>query len=138
MKDWHAETIFCDDIRIEENGKHILIGVYGVDLVPALIPVTIQIGIWVRFWGLAEGRRKFKVRLLDPSDREAASFDGDTEIARNDAPTIFSVSGLSVGIEGTGEIVVQFAFDNEDLVEIGRLKVSPPPGSAQPFASKSS
>ena len=34
-----VQTIFCDDIRKELSGKDILIGVYAMDLVPAL-PLT--------------------------------------------------------------------------------------------------
>ena len=31
-------TLFCDDVRTENNGKHILIGVYGADMVVGQFP----------------------------------------------------------------------------------------------------
>lgn len=138
MTEWRAETVFCDDIRVEANGKHILVGVYGVDLVPSALPAVFPIGLWIRFWGIPEGRHQFHLRLLNPSGEESAGFGGDTEVVRSDAPTIFAVSGLPVNVNEFGDIVVQFAFDDEEPIEVGRLKVSPPPATAQPFPVQSS
>ena len=30
--------VICDDVRREDNGKHILVGVYGADIVPGALP----------------------------------------------------------------------------------------------------
>lgn len=34
----HGFTVFCDDVRTEDNGKQILIGVYGNDMVVGQFP----------------------------------------------------------------------------------------------------
>lgn len=137
MTDWRAETVFCDDIRQEITGKHILIGVYGGDLVPGILPATFPIAIWVRFWGLQAGRHSFEMRLFDPNGRQTGALGGDTDVMASDAPTVFAMSGLPVELQTPGDIVVQFAFDGGEPVEIGRLKVSPPPATAQPFSTQS-
>lgn len=42
-------ALFCDDIRFENNGKQILIGVYTGDILPAQFPAVISISMWVAF-----------------------------------------------------------------------------------------
>lgn len=123
---WRGETIFCDDIRIENTGKHILIGVYGVDLLPSFLPVNVTLGAWVRFSGLEKGQKRYSLRLKGPSGSEVLSLDGETEILRSDDPTIFSLLPVPVNIDQTGSITLEFGFDGEPCVEIGRLRVSPP------------
>lgn len=137
MTKWRAETVFCDDIRQEITGKHILIGVYGADLVPGILPATFPIGMWIRFSGLQVGRHKFEMRLLDPTGRQAGTLNGETDVMSDDAPTVFALSGLPVELKEPGNIVVQFAFDGGDPIEIGRLKVSRPLATDPPIQTQS-
>ncbi len=130
MTDWRAETVFCDDIRQEITGKHILIGVYGADLVPSILPTAFPIAIWIRVWGLQPGNHQFEMFLIDPSGREAGKLSAETNVETSDAPTVFAMSGIPIELQKAGDIIVQFAFDGGDLIEVGRLKVSPPPAES--------
>lgn len=40
-------VIFCDDIRREDNGKLIFIGVYPEDIYPHKFPANLRLSLWV-------------------------------------------------------------------------------------------
>ncbi len=44
-----VHAIVCDDIRREDNGKFILIGVYPELIILNTIPAQITLGIWLQF-----------------------------------------------------------------------------------------
>lgn len=46
---------FCDDIRFENNGKALIIGLYSEDLVPGTLPQQLPLSFWVRVKGLPAG-----------------------------------------------------------------------------------
>ena len=60
---FRTSIIFCDDIRTENNGKIILIGVYGDGLIPADLPQTFIFCIHMRIWDLPVGRHKLAFAL---------------------------------------------------------------------------
>src|SRR5690349_7818135 len=54
-------VLFCDDVRMERNGKAILIGVYSGTIDPSQIPATMQFVYWLI--GTAEGEGEFSLQL---------------------------------------------------------------------------
>lgn len=80
-----AFTTFCDDIRREDSGKLILVGVYtdvmGVPSFPTLLPTFATIVTAVIPYGSGDVDR-YQVRLLLPDeDWDTATFRHDAEIA---------------------------------------------------------
>jgi len=43
------QALLCDDVRREMNGKQIIIGVYGDDVVLPRFPISISLCLWMRF-----------------------------------------------------------------------------------------
>lgn len=80
----------CDDIRIENNGKYLLIGVYsGTIKTRKPLPVTLST---LSFWIQIDLRRldygDYDVRLIDPRGREAAHVRRPARFARVDEPGV--------------------------------------------------
>ena len=73
-----ARTVFCDDIRTEENGKAILVGVYMVDLVPDTLPDRFPLSIWINATGFESGKHPFAIKIAFPGVAE--EFKMNTEI----------------------------------------------------------
>jgi hypothetical protein len=69
-------TIICDDVRREDNGKEILIGVYNDTIVlettPTMLPVF-AVRFLARF--ASAGEYKLNGSILTRSDREAVRFE---------------------------------------------------------------
>ena len=80
----------CDDIRIESNGKYILIGAYsGTIRLRKPLPVTLpMLSFWIQLDLQKIDYGTYELRLLDPRKRQAAYFRGSARFARADEPGV--------------------------------------------------
>lgn len=120
-----ATTVFCDDIRMEQTGKLILVGVYPADLVPAALPGTFPISMFVQLHGLSVGQHKFTLTLKAPSG--AVVLEQSDEINHPDAqkPSVLVFGGVLMTIDALGEIIAEITIDGENY-PAGHLAVSLP------------
>lgn len=124
-------TVFCDDIRQEISGKHILVGVYGSDLVPSNLPADITLSFWVRIRGLSEGKHRFKIRVDAPTG-SVTNADVEAIMSDVDVPMVMALGGFPVRISEYGDIAVWLQIDDFAESEAGRLRVSAPRKPANP------
>jgi hypothetical protein len=57
-------ALICDEILREENGKLVVVGVYGTDLVVPKMPATVRLSVLVSIRSASAGIASFGVRLL--------------------------------------------------------------------------
>ena len=120
------EAVFCDHIRQEANGKHILVGVYGFDLVPGALPQTIPLSVWMRVRPAITGRRRFRFVLHTP-DSEAALEGRLAFRASGDAGgSVLTLGPIPIRITAPGPIVASLSIDGGDPVAVGKLIISAP------------
>jgi len=124
-----VRTIFCDDIRREDNGKMMLIGVYADDLVPSAIPSSFLMSIWVSITGEAVEKGSLTVKLLLPGGGQVKMV-GEIEELPADVTTSFTFVGFPVEIKDAGEIQVQLTFGDNKPIDAGKLTVRAPVESA--------
>ena len=120
-----ARTVFCDDIRREDSGKMILIGVYAEDLIPGTIPSTFPLSFWIVVNGGKIDKGKLTISILQPGGNEF-KLDGQIGEVPADANTSLVFTGLPMQISEPGLIKVQLTFDNNKPIEAGSLIVRPP------------
>lgn len=100
-------AIICDDVRREDNGKEILIGVYTGDMIFAQLPGTMRACIWLPWWGKTSAKRteKFWWRISDQGKPLIeGAFDIDTK-----------------GVEGSGTVGIgnlTLRFDEPTIMTI--------------------
>lgn len=85
------QSIVCDDIRREENGKDIIIGVYSGNIIVPMFPAPLALMYWLQFYAsqaMDEMRLEFRVV-------------GDNEIQFAAAK-----AGMRIGRAGMGSIAV--------------------------------
>ena len=97
-----ASVIFCDDIRVEMNGKLMFIGVYPGDLVPGALPQTMSLSIWVRLRGVTPGAHtvRFAVGANDATQTEAEV----PLVVQTGKEANISIIGLPVELKDYGHI----------------------------------
>lgn len=102
-----ASVIFCDDIRVEGNGKLILIGLYPADLVPGFLPQMMTLSIWVRLRGLAPGAHNARFTLgvngVTQTEAEVALVAPESKEAN------LSIIGLPIELKDYGRITFSLA-----------------------------
>lgn len=57
-------VIVCDDIRMESNGKQLLIGVYTIDILVASFPARMRLSFWIDVDQSEPGNIPFEIRGL--------------------------------------------------------------------------
>jgi len=122
-------SVLCDDVRREDNGKFMLIGLFetiGVSKFPACHPVLYVVNCWIK--GL--GTFKQHTKILNPKK----------QVLLNDNPTEFSLEDFNV----KHTVIARFnniCFEEEGIYSVevmleDRLMVSYPiiiEKKAQPF-----
>lgn len=121
-------VLFCDDVRIERTGKHLIIGVYLNELIPLEMPSNVALSLWVRFQGIPAGNHRLALRIKPPGDVPSITVDGGGENGEDDVTMI--VGGLPIELQTTGLLSVYVAFDGEPETEVGTIKITSPRSAA--------
>jgi hypothetical protein len=95
-------VIVCDDVRREDNGKEILIGVYSSDILVPVLPANLQLVFWMHVYNDEVGEFPFEVRLTGPDRVQIlhASAQGTATSARSMGSIWFGPVGVRVPKEG--------------------------------------
>lgn len=83
-------ALICDDVRREDNGKEILIGVYSGSILIPTIPANIMLTAWINMEVHGPCEFDFEIRVLDPSDRQIAH--GKVHVASSEAHDLSSMA----------------------------------------------
>lgn len=116
--DW----MICDDIRTEDTGKHILIGIYEDNIVVNTLPVILpQIYIYTK-WNTEETNIKnFEIKINQPNGKTIGPLIGEFDFPIKKKATInWGISPFN--IESTGTYIID-AVINEKKVHVGSFNV---------------
>lgn len=103
---YSLNTVFCDDIRLENNGKLFLIGVYQDFLIPAFLPQTLGMSFWLRIGGVSQGKHDITLRAgVDNSVQNELSVKLD--IQADGQPAHVHLIGLPLQLENPSSIFVE-------------------------------
>jgi hypothetical protein len=78
--------LICDDARREINGKEIIIGVYGGDIVVPKFPAGLRLTVWIEYSVVGEGEIDLKPRVVTGHGSELFSAELTAQIF-GDSPT---------------------------------------------------
>lgn len=101
-------VIVCDDVRREDNGKWLLIGVYAKDIGFHKLPDNFSFSVWIELDYLAVGEHDFSFRAVhQPGETELFTVGGRVEVKRAERRETLVMAGLPALIPGEGELEVQ-------------------------------
>lgn len=121
MTELRADSIFCDDIRVELNGKQILIGVYTGDILTTQFPVMLHLSVWCRVTGLPAGKHSFEFSL-DVGNGNKIGLRGEIEL-KPGQPSVLAFGGLPISVNETTELIAAINFDEHGFLPAGSIKV---------------
>ena len=96
-------SLVCDDVRVEKNGKHIIIGVYTGNIVPSRLPATLPLTFWFQIGGVKTEETSFEFR---GSLSGTEAFGGEFTVSMIDSGEDNTKSELAT--VHLGPIIVQF------------------------------
>jgi hypothetical protein len=115
----HQYTILCDDVRVESNGKLILIGVYVPDIVVLQLPVILPSLNFIQFLRVDEvGQFPFRARIQHlESGRDLAQAMGMMNVGRPGmAINALRFGNLQVDRTGTFTFIVAFDGHPDEII----------------------
>lgn len=122
-----AGTVFCDDIRREDNGKAFLVGVYMDDLVPSTLPTRFPLSIWIKATGFDTGKHPFAIRIAFPGAKEDFRMSTEIDVIDNLGSLSLALTGIPAEVHKSGFINVDLEV-NGKIFSAGELLVRSPRG----------
>ncbi|MFD9902608.1 DUF6941 family protein [Mesorhizobium sp. NPDC059025] len=120
------EILFCDDVRQEASGKHILIGVFGTDILPSNLPGVLPLAMYLRVFGMTKGDHHFRITLVTSDGDWRGEIDGQTRVMDDTTASIFPFGAIPIHIEKPGAIIANLSIDGSNAVPIGSITVRAP------------
>jgi hypothetical protein len=118
--------MICDDVRIENNGKYILVGVYsGAIRLRKPPPITIPtLTLWLQLDLTRTDYGDYELRLLDPRKEAAARFRGRAQFKRMDEPAVLIWSVGPMKVPDYGIYRLEFGMGTPPVL-LGTFAVCP-------------
>jgi len=106
-------VVLCDDIRQEANGKFLLIGVYGGNIVVPSFPANLNLAVWILGHAATSGKVQVRLRVVGPQETVLQEGTFDVEIKDVLHGTIMAISGLPLQFQREGKMRVELASAGE-------------------------
>ncbi|MFB2549985.1 hypothetical protein [Ensifer soli] len=121
-----ATVIFCDDVRTEDNGKLLLIGVYSANVEFFVSPAQTHLTTWVRFYGITAGEHTVALSgyyHVGSNKQYLGTSKFSFEVMDGALPLAVATRGMPLFASERGKLVVMAKVDSEEEFEAGYIDV---------------
>lgn len=116
--------IVCDDVRVEQNGKHILIGTYTRDFVFDRLPSLFAFMVWFQVEYEDEKSFAFSLRARAHGDQgELFKIGGNVDVAALDTRDTLFFGPLQANIGSKGIITFEYQINGREWIKIQDFQV---------------
>jgi len=118
-----AAVVLCDDIRLEQNNKHILIGVYNGTIVVQNFPAVFPVCWWMQVLSNETGSFELDIQLVKDQRDTLLRASIGYEIHTKDWASI-SLPRIPLQIHGPGKLQLQMKKKAEsDWTTVQELEI---------------
>jgi hypothetical protein len=121
-------VVFCDGIRAEIGGKHLIIGAFAPELNVSEIPSIVPVGIWMSIAPTSIGDLEAEIKLKHPNGDEntVAKLKGSlTTIAKS----ALVLPQLPISVSAPGEYKFSIKFLGGKWQTLGVIKMNLTPAA---------
>lgn len=120
-----TSAIICDDARIENTGKHLLIGVYLSNVLVRNLPWKSRLTFWIEIEPLEKGDFDAQVRVVNIEDNSVLmSGEVKFKFAKLE-PTSIAIPRIPLEFQKPGSFELQWKFDgSEEWLAVKGFKLS--------------
>jgi hypothetical protein len=121
-------AVLCDERRTEDNGKHLLIGVYISVILVNDFPTKIAATLWIEAKPLALGQQRGQARVIkdDGAIISRGELTSDVEDLK---PTVLEMPKIPLDLQSEGRISFQWKFGDGEWETIKELTVAKRPAT---------
>lgn len=116
-------ALVCDDVRREDNGKEILIGVYTGAIAMPKLPANLPLCLWLHLQTHGNGEIKLEFRVIGPAEKELAHGEAMVGFVDSDLPASLALPKLPLALESEGMLDFQWRQTGADWSTLTRKKV---------------
>jgi hypothetical protein len=118
-------VVLCDIIRQENNGKFILIGVYGKDIGVAGFPSNLRVSWFITIEYLKLGKSISYFQVTGPNNSTLISGNFEIDAKEQGKAGIVRLDNMPLQLQSGGPISFQLRFDpNEEWRTIKKIDVA--------------
>jgi hypothetical protein len=117
-----VSVIICDDVRKEQSGKDILIGVFSGGIVLPAYPSHLRLAFWIEIQPEAVGEIHCQIKVETPSGNPPIEAEFDLGVTEVDTAVIV-MGGVPLAFERDGEIVVSAKMGSAEWRVVKRKRV---------------
>lgn len=125
-------VVVCDDVRIENTGKHILIGVYLGTIAVFTLPTKLKLTFWMEMSAEQMGHYSGEMQIVRPDGSVIVK--GGLKFSLDKKMSFIQLPNIPIEIQGYGPIDLQMKIGDDDWTTIRQIEVVPAP-IASPSAS---
>lgn len=120
-------VLVCDDIRREDNGKELIIGLYSRDIVALKFPINMLVAFWIQYVPLVVGEFDIDFRLTGKPD--AQFFEAKTHTVVNEKKlSSMSFKGFPLLLQVPTALSLEMRQPGMEWEEIKKIEVIAAPG----------
>ena len=121
-------AIICDQVRKEDTGKHLLLGVYPVDVLVRDFPATIALVLWMQLYVDRNG--EYEVEFRTQNDKKSISRTKATMNVKNHLhPVTIALPSAPIEIDGECTLSFQIREKNKRWKTVKEVPVKKRPNS---------
>ena len=98
-----ANAIICEDVRVEGNGKHIILGVFSADILVRELPAFIPIMLWLQLDDIGDEPEEYEYRGV-MSDAEFVSGNFQLKVSPSPNRATIALGQFPLRIENEGQL----------------------------------
>lgn len=121
-------AIICDQVRKEDNGKHLLLGVYPTDALVSKFPATVSFVLWMQLYVDRNG--EFDVEFRIQEDKKiVSSTKAAISVKDHSLPVTVALPPVVLKIDGECTLSFQIREKNKRWKTAKELPVKKHPSS---------
>jgi hypothetical protein len=132
-------ALFCDDIRYENNGKQILIGVYTGDILISQIPAIISLAVWIAFERINDttGELPVEFRMINTQGNSLGYGSATLHLTSDLHDGAIALPGLPLQLQQPDTLTFQLkqADDRWESIRSTHVRLAPTSATAPPLPS---
>lgn len=122
-------TLICDDVRREDNGKELLIGVYSAGITVPLLPTNVTVVIWSQTKIHEPGDYKVRYRVLDEAEKElvispVATIHIEKLVETGDQLSSLAMGAVPLKVEKAGLVHFEVKLNDGEWKRIKTIRIS--------------
>jgi hypothetical protein len=116
-------VVVCDSIRQENTGKHILIGVYGINIRVVDFPANMRLSWFMIVVPKTVGSSEAEFRIVGPHDVTLVQGELGVNVKELNKPAILRMDNMSIQLQAEGDLNFQIKFKESDWRTIKKISV---------------